>query len=243
MSTLLITGATSGIGQATAMLAAEQGYNVIACGRNQAALEELERQANITALAFDATDKDATLAALDGVACDIAILNAGTCEYVDLPEFDPDMFARVFAINVQGVANVIAGLHPQLNEGNKLVFVDSLARLFPFPRSSAYGGSKAALNYMAKSLAVDYARFGIKVQTISPGFVKTPLTDKNDFDMPLAIEVEQAAQHILKGIQSNRQSIYFPTRLSLILRALNTLPQRWQHSISLKLRNPPKGTS
>jgi NAD(P)-dependent dehydrogenase (short-subunit alcohol dehydrogenase family) len=144
---------------------------------------------------------------------------------------------------VQGVANVIAGLQPRLAQGQKLVFIDSLARLFPFPRSSAYGASKAALNYMAKSLAVDYARFGIHVQTISPGFVNTPLTDKNDFDMPLAIDVDEAAEHILKGIQSHRHSIYFPTRLSLILRALHLLPQRWQHSISLRLRNTPKGTS
>ncbi len=243
MKTLLITGATSGIGEAVAILAAQRGFNVIACGRNQQRLDQMSEMDNISAYQFDATDLVATQSALAGITADIVLLNAGTCEYVDLPHFDARLFERVFAINVQGVANVIEALSPSLNTGNKLVFVDSLARLLPFPRSAAYGASKAALNYMAKSLAVDYAHLGIEVQTISPGFVKTPLTDKNDFPMPLVIGVEEAAQDILDGIQSRRASIYFPTRLSLILRFLHFLPQSWQHKIAMNMRQTRRHTA
>jgi short-subunit dehydrogenase len=243
MKTLLITGATSGIGEAVALLAANSGFRVIACGRNQQRLNELSCINNITVCQFDATDLAATKSALNEINADIILLNAGTCEYVDLPHFDATLFERVFTINVLGVANVIEALSPKLRCGNKLVFVDSLARLLPFPRSAAYGASKAALNYMAKSLAVDFDHLGVQVQTISPGFVKTPLTDKNDFPMPLVISVEEAAQDILEGIQSARDSIYFPTRLSVFLRFLHFLPQSWQHKIAKKLRQTKRNTA
>lgn len=240
MKRLLITGATSGIGEAVALLAAQQGYSVIACGRNQAKLAALATQPNISTCQFDVTDLAQTQAALADIHCDIALLNAGTCEYVDIEHIEPKMFERVFAANVFGVMNVISALTPNLEHGNKLVFVDSLARLLPFPRSQAYGASKAALNYIAKSCAVDYANQGIQVQTISPGFVVTPLTDKNDFPMPMSISVEEAAQDILAGIASNKASIYFPTRFSLILRCLHALPEFIQHRLGLSMRQPKR---
>ena len=236
MKKLLITGATSGIGEAVAKLAAKRGYHVIACGRNADKLAELAELPNIETCCFDVTDLAATTAALSSLQCDIALLNAGTCEYVNVPDIEPAMFERVFAANVFGVMNVVSALLPNLEAGNKLVFVESLARLFPFPRSEAYGGSKAALHYIAKSFAVDLAEQGIKVQTAAPGFVKTPLTDKNDFDMPMLISVEEAANDILHGIASNKASFYFPTRFSLFLRLLHLLPEGIQHRIALKMR-------
>ena len=235
MKILLITGATSGIGEAVAKLAADKGFAVIACGRNQDKLALLSQHPNIRAIAFDVTNQNATMQALEGIQCDIAILNAGTCEYVDIAAVEPAMFERVFAANVFGVVNVIAALLPNMQAGNKLVFVESLARLLPFPRSEAYGGSKAALHYIAKSFAVDLAPKGIQVQTASPGFVKTPLTDKNDFEMPMLISVEEAARDMLNGIQKNTSKFYFPTRFSLLLRFLHLLPEAVQHKIGLYL--------
>jgi NAD(P)-dependent dehydrogenase (short-subunit alcohol dehydrogenase family) len=239
MKRLLVTGATSGIGEAVALLAAKNGYVVIACGRNKDKLAILEQQPNISTCQFDVTDLQATKTALAEVECDIVLLNAGTCEYVDVNAIDAAMFQRVFDANVFGVVNVIEALSPKLVAGNKLVFVDSLARLLPFARSQAYGASKAALHYMAKSFAVDFAAKGIQVQTISPGFVKTPLTDKNDFPMPMSIEVEEAAQDILNGLASRQASVYFPTRFSLLLRCLDALPEFIQHKLCLSMRQPP----
>lgn len=236
MKRLLITGATSGIGEAVAKLAAQQNYHVIACGRNTDKLQELAQLPNIETCYFDVTDQTATTAALSNIQCDIVLLNAGTCEYVDVPDIEPAMFERVFAANVFGVMNVVSVLLPNLSAGSKLVFVESLARLFPFPRSEAYGASKAALHYIAKSFAVDLADRGITVQTASPGFVKTPLTDKNDFTMPMLISVEEAANDILNGIATDKSSFYFPTRFSMFLRLLHLLPEGIQHRIALKMR-------
>ena len=240
MTTILITGATSGIGEALAKLAAKSGHHVIACGRNKEKLAELSDLSNMTTCRFDVTNEEETKAALADIKCDIAVLNAGTCEYVDLPELEPDMFKRVFDANVFGVVNMLAGLLPNMKKGNKGVFVDSLARLLPFPRSQAYGASKAALNYMAKSFEVDLASKGIQVQTLSPGFVKTPLTDKNDFPMPMVITADAAAKYMLDGIFKSRSSVYFPRRFSFIVRFLNLLPEFIQRKLCIGMRQKPR---
>lgn len=240
MARILITGATSGLGEALAIEANHNGHQVIACGRNQEKLDELAKFPNIETLGFDVTDEQGCFDALKNVRCDIAVLNAGTCEYVDIRHVEPQMFRRVFDANVFGAVNVVAALLPNLEKGDKLVFVDSLARLLPFTRSQAYGASKAALNYVCKSFEVDLASRGINVQSMSPGFVKTPLTSKNDFPMPMAITAEEAAQYMLKGITSSRSSVYFPRRFSFIIRLLNLLPEFIQKKICINMRGSLK---
>lgn len=236
MTKILITGATSGLGEALAKEASKQGHQVIACGRNQDKLDELSVLDNIITLKFDVTDENETRQALSSIECDIAVLNAGTCEYVNIKNIEPDMFRRVFDINLFGVMNVVASLLPNLKRGNKLVFVDSLARLLPFTRSQAYGASKAALNYACKSFEVDLASRGIAVQSMSPGFVKTPLTSKNDFPMPMAITADKAAVYMLNGILSARSSVYFPRRFSWMIRLINLMPEFIHKKICVNMR-------
>lgn len=236
MKTILITGATSGIGKALAIHAAREGYRVIACGRNKDALDELSSNRNIDACQFDVTDLEDARRALSAVKFDIAVLNAGTCEYVDIDNFEPDMFRRVFEPNFFGVVNCVDALLPKLQQGDKLVIVDSMARLLPFTKSQAYGASKAALHYFTKSLEVDLHHKGIKVQAVSPGFVETPLTDKNDFEMPMKISAEEAAQSMLAGIENNKQTVFFPRIFGLILRFMHILPTLLQKRISLSMR-------
>ena len=236
MKTLLITGATSGIGKALALHAAEKGYQVIACGRNQGVLDELASKPNIKPLKFDVTSLEDAKQARHNVKCDVAILNAGTCEYVDIDEFESDMFRRVFETNFFGVVHCVEALIPSLKRGNKLVIVDSMARLLPFTRSQAYGASKAALHYFTKSLEVDLHDRGIKVQAVSPGFVETPLTDKNDFDMPMKITATEAAESMLKGIETDKQTVFFPRMFGLILRFMHILPVGLQKKLSLSMR-------
>ena len=236
MKTILITGATSGIGKALAIHAAKEGYRVIACGRNKDALDELSGNSNIDACQFDVTDLEDARRALSAVKFDIAVLNAGTCEYVDIDNFEPDMFRRVFEPNFFGVVNCVDALLPKLQQGDKLVIVDSMARLLPFTKSQAYGASKAALHYFTKSLEVDLHHKGIKVQAVSPGFVETPLTDKNDFEMPMKISAEEAAQSMLAGIENDKQTVFFPRIFGFILRFMHILPTMLQKRISLSMR-------
>jgi NAD(P)-dependent dehydrogenase (short-subunit alcohol dehydrogenase family) len=242
MKRILITGASSGIGEATAFKAARDGWQVIACGRNQAKLEEMRfKHPSIIPLAFDITDLEQCKQALKGVTADVVLLNAGSCEYVDADDWDSTLFERVFQTNVFGVANCLEALLPTMQAGSKLVFVDSLARLLPFTRSQAYGASKAALFYMAKSLDVDLAERGVRVQTISPGFVKTPLTDRNDFAMPMRISADEAAVSIMRHIDRGTRTGYFPTVFATILRALSMLPMALQIQICRRLRTTSSG--
>ena len=139
--------------------------------------------------------------------------------------------------------NTVAGLLPALEKGNKIVFVDSLARLLPFTRSQAYGASKAALNYACKSFEVDLANRGISVQSMSPGFVKTPLTNKNDFPMPMAISANAAAKYMLAGVLSNKSSVYFPRRFSVFIRLLNLMPEFIQRKLCISMRGSLKQSS
>ncbi|MEM9442914.1 MAG: SDR family NAD(P)-dependent oxidoreductase [Pseudomonadota bacterium] len=237
MKRMLITGASSGIGEATAFRAAHDGWQVIACGRNKAKLTEMRfKHPNITPLVFDVTDLEQCQKALRGVEADVVLLNAGNCEYVDADAWDSAMFERVFQTNFFGVVHCLDALLPSLKSGTQLVFVDSLARLLPFTRSQAYGASKAALFYLAKTLDVDLTDRGIRVQTISPGFVKTPLTDRNDFAMPMRIGASEAAIAIMRHIERGTQTGYFPTIFAMILRALSMLPMALQIPICRRLK-------
>ncbi len=224
MSTWLITGATSGIGRALTRQAAAAGHRVIACGRNPEVLAELAAALGVETRCFDVTDATQAQAALAETDVDVVVLSAGVCEYVDIDAFEPALFKRVFETNFFGAVNCIAALLPSLKQGAQLVLVDSLARLLPFTRSQAYGASKAALFYLAQSLQVDMARHGVLVQSASPGFVRTPMTARNDFPMPMLISAEQAAERLYHGILAKRRHIYFPKLFSRLLRLLALLP-------------------
>lgn len=116
--------------------------------------------------------------------------------------------------------------------------VASLAGYFGLPTSAVYGASKAALINMAEALRPDLARHGIAVQIVNPGFVRTPLTDKNEFPMPFLMETADAAEAFYRGLHSRRFEISFPRRFSLLLRLLQMLPYRL--SLALTRLTVPK---
>jgi short-subunit dehydrogenase len=232
MKRILVTGATSGIGECLVKRLSMEGFIVVACGRNQQKLDELGILENVSTLAFDVTDEQQCISNLTSQKADVYVLNAGVCEYVDVHQFEAQMFERVFAANFFGVINCVAAILPNLQSGNQVLIVDSLARLMPFTKSQAYGASKAALHYFCKTMEVDLASQGIVMQSVSPGFVATPLTAKNDFAMPMQISVEQAVDKLIKGIQQKSSSIYFPTLFSLILRTISLLPTSMQVALS-----------
>ena len=240
MKNVLITGASSGIGLELAKQYVQKGYNTYVCARNITTLNELylEHSSHLNVYSLDVTQKNDVQKYVSSLPnIDIAILNAGTCEYVDLDTFNSELFERVFSVNIMGVVHCIEHLLPKMPPHSQIVFVSSLARQLPFTRAQAYGSSKAALHYLARSLEVDLHDRGILVQTVSPGFVKTPLTDKNDFPMPFLITPERAAKEIISGINKRKNDISFPKRLSWTLKFMALLPQSWQVAISRKIRN------
>ncbi|MEG1209783.1 MAG: SDR family NAD(P)-dependent oxidoreductase [Leclercia sp.] len=232
MMTVLITGASSGIGEGLARSWADDGCLVIACGRDPIRLEALHQYSpNIRVCLFDMTDKDACRQALADCHADLVILCAGTCEYLENGVVDAALVERVMTTNFLGPVNCLAALQTQLVSGNRVVLVSSMAHWLPFPRAEAYGASKAALTWFANSLRLDWEPKGIAVTVVSPGFVDTPLTRKNDFAMPGQVSVESAVRAIRRGLAKGKNQIAFPTGFSLILRLLAGMPAFLQRTL------------
>lgn len=224
---VLITGATSGIGKQLAIDYHHEGHEVLAVGRNKDVLEEL-RTSGLQTGRVDLTDRKATLSWFATLGqLDLVILNAGTCEYVDLPDFDSALVQRVMRANVESVAISIEAVLPLLRKSNRghLAVVGSSAAYLPLPRAEAYGASKAAIEYMVESLRLDMHDEKLAISLICPGFVKTPLTDRNDFPMPFRVSVEQASEDIRKGLRKRKPEIHFPKRFTFLLKILSFLPR------------------
>lgn len=236
MKHVLITGASSGIGKQLALDYAAAGWKVTACGRNAERLEAIAASAeHIGTLAFDITNLDDTRQALAWVQADLVILCAGTCEYLDHGVVEADKVLRVMTTNLMGPVNCLDALLPGMAAGTRIALVGSTASLVPLPRAEAYGASKAALAYFCRSLSLDLVPRGIGLSLVMPGFVKTPLTDVNDFPMPMMITVEKAAAFIRKGLDRGDSEIAFPPLFALLLRFISVLPQSLQRLLAKKL--------
>ncbi|TRW49844.1 SDR family NAD(P)-dependent oxidoreductase [Aliidiomarina halalkaliphila] len=243
---ILITGATSGIGRQLVEDYTKSGADVVACGRNLEKLAGVKddckaHQGKVLTLAFDVTDRAQTTRVLSDFLREqeitVAILNAGVCEYIDDPlHFDAALVERVFAANFFGVVYCLQALLARMPVSSKIAIVDSMARQFPFVRAEAYGASKAAIHYFARSLQADIGQNGVQVITISPGFVKTPLTDKNDFEMPMRVSVEHASLAIRRGIAKGKSHIAFPRLFGGILSLLERLPRGIQNYLATRMK-------
>ena len=225
MMTVLITGASSGIGAGLAKSFAADGHLVIACGRDASRLAALQQLSpNISVRLFDMTDRDACRQALTGCFADLIILCAGTCEYLDHGQVDAALVERVMATNFLGPVNCLAALQTQLEAGDRVVLVSSMAHWLPFPRAEAYGASKAALTWFANSLRLDWEPKGVAVTVVSPGFVDTPLTRKNDFAMPGRVSVDRAVAAIRHGLAMWFLPFARPWRIAATARSTLTRP-------------------
>lgn len=237
-----VTGASSGLGRSLALQLANAGSLVIASARNQSALDELAVHSdNIRPLACDITDTSAFSALAQQIAeisphLDQAILNAGNCEYLDFPNPDWSAVRRVMEVNFFGTVNCVEFALPLLRAASSprphLVVVASQATAAPFPRAEAYGASKAALQYFCDSLRLDLADEQIDVSVVNPGFVDTPLTQKNDFEMPFLMNVDKAAGRIIDNLKGRPRRYSFPLRLSLLLGISKIAPGLWQKIVT-----------
>ena len=240
MKRVLITGTSSGIGLGLAKRYLDLGWEVIACGRSEQKLRATLAHPNgrLIFRVFDVSNRQQVLAGMKELpSLDLVILNAGICEYVDLEDtFDSELMERVFRTNVIGIGYCIEAALPLIKRGGQLAFVSSAASALPFSRAEAYGASKAALDYIARSLSIDLTPRGISVSVIRPGFVETPLTKKNDFPMPGIISCEKACVLIAEGIKKRKSEITFPAPFWFGIRILSMLPTTIWHNIAIKLR-------
>lgn len=228
--TALITGATSGIGQALVERYLSAGTNVVACGRNKEKLSHLT-SAQCQTLVFDITNKQQVIDSAKHVnELDTLILNAGDCRYIDdVLDFDDEVFESVIETNLLSMGRMLKSYLPKIKTGGTVVFVSSIATVLPFSRTQAYGASKAGVDYLANSLRVDLRDKGINVTLVHPGFIKTPLTDKNNFSMPFLMSSQQAAERIYRGVSAGKNYLQFPKRFTFLLKFIALMPDFvWQ---------------
>jgi short-subunit dehydrogenase len=235
--TVLVTGASSGIGRELARHYLQQGARVFVLARSTDGLMALvdAYPLSCVAITVDLTNDMECLNAGKTISAqteylDIAILNAGTCEYIDVNHLTIEPFDKVMAINWRGTVNSLQFCLPLLRKrkGSQLVGVSSMASILPMPRSQAYGASKVAIEYLFNSLRVDLARDSVDISVVRPGFVKTPLTARNDFPMPFAVDSETAVKKIIQGISKRKWIIAFPWQLVWIMNFIALLPLKLQ---------------
>jgi len=236
MKKILITGATSGIGLALTQYYSSHKNLVYACGRNN--MTQLESMANnVIPLSFDIAQlQQVKQAAKEVDSLDLLILNAGNCQYINDPRyFDSALFESVIKTNLISQAYLLECFLPLLNKGGQIAFMGSSVTYLPLSRAEAYGASKAGLDYLAMSLAVDLKSEDIHVSIIEPGFVKTPLTDKNDFAMPFLISSQQACNYIVKGLEKKKTRISFPKRMIYLMKLISLMPEQWWINLARRI--------
>lgn len=229
-----IVGASEGIGAALAQQLAAAGAQLVLSARNAGALAGLATRLSggpHMAAACDVTDADSMARAwaelqAGGRPLDGVIYNAGAYEPMDAAHFDRAKIAQMLEVNFNGALNMLAHVLPDFMARNAghIALVGSVAGYRGLPAALGYGASKAALIHLAENLKADLAPTAIRVQIINPGFVKTRLTDRNDFAMPCIITPERAAAYIVQGLQQSRFEIHFPKRFSRALKLLSLLP-------------------
>lgn len=231
-----ITGASTGIGRALALELVRRGWVVAATARGEDRLASLAAEAAAIggrAVPFpcDVTDQArvaATVAAIESELGPVAlaVFNAGNYFPTRGEKLSVDNFVKTYEINLFGVVN---GLVPVVDAMKARGFgqigiVGSVSGYGGLPLASAYGASKAAVNNMAEALKFDFDRMNIRIQVINPGFVDTPLTEKNTFPMPGLMKVEDATRRLADGLERGGFEVCFPRRLAWTLKLVNLLP-------------------
>ena len=244
MKNIWITGASSGIGKALAIKFAKEGWQVAASARRENLLSEIsESNENISAFPLDVTNKENCKNVFEEIKnkyqnIDICFFSTGTWDPKKEKDIDIEQMENVMKTNFFGTLNCIKAVEKYFKDkkNGHISIVSSVAGYRGLPNSTGYGASKAALNNLAESLYFDFGRHNVRVSLVSPGFIKTPMTDKNDFKMPFLKTPEFAAKKIYNGlINGSSFEIDFPKELTLILKLLKILPNRLYLYIIKKL--------
>ena len=239
--TILITGANSGIGEGLALAYAVPGNHLLLVARNIERLQKIAEKCSAqgATVEFSSIDVREKLSLSPWILeqdqktpIDLVIANAGIATaqaekiFQQQPHTFSDVDQMIFDINLQGILNTISPIIPRMQHrrAGQIVLMSSLASYVHLSRFAAYSASKVAVRNYGFALRGLLKKDGIKVNVICPGFIKTPLTDENDFHMVLIMSVQKAIKLMMKGITKNKPLIAFPWRLYFACRLYQCLP-------------------
>ena len=223
-----ITGASSGIGKALALKFAKKNWQVAISARRKELLDQIALDKNISSFPMDVTNEDLVKITFSDILnefkeLDLCVFCSGAYDPKLEKEINKEQIKKIMNINFFGVLNcieIVENYFKNKKEGH-ISIVSSVAAYRGLPNSSGYGPSKAALTNLTESLYFDFKKHGVRISLISPGFIKTPLTSQNTFNMPFIKTPEFAANKIYSGLtKGSAFEIHFPKELTLILKIL-----------------------
>lgn len=226
--TFWLVGASEGLGRELAIALGAEGAHLVLSARNADRLNQLCAELpDARAMPLDVTDHKAVrrafceIGSIDGV-----IYNAGAYDPMPATEWNSDAALKMLDVNFSGALRVLGEAVPQfVAQGHgDITLVGSLAGYRGLPNAIGYGASKAALISLAETMRFDLKGSGVLVRIVNPGFIKTRLTEKNSFAMPMLMTPERAAEHVLKAMRSKRFRTDFPRPFSWVIRMLSLLP-------------------
>jgi len=234
---ILITGGSEGIGKALALRYAKEGNNIFLIARNISKLENLKKEIEANnkvrceVYSADVRNYDEVVKSIEYIKnnydkIDIAILNAGISEPNWIEDFSIEKFESLYKTNLFGLVYFLKELTIWMkgNGGGKIAGISSCADVRGFPGGGVYSSSKSALSNILESFRVELSNSNIKIITIRPGFIRTPLTDKNNYKMPFLMEPELAAKKIINAIRKNKRIYTFPKRMYFLSQLIKFLP-------------------
>ena len=229
-----ITGASSGIGRAVAEKFAKEGWKVAISARRKEILDEMAKNPNIFSFPLDVTKEDQVNEVFSKIMenfkyLDICFFCSGTYNPKYEQKIDAKKIKSTMDTNFLGTVHCVKSVESffKNKKSGQISIVSSVAGYRGLPNSSGYGPSKAALTNFAESIYFDFKKYNVKISVISPGFIKTPLTDKNEFKMPFLRSTEFAAEKIYTGLVNSKSfEIDFPKQLTLTLKFLRILPYK-----------------
>lgn len=245
--TILITGASSGLGKALALEYAKEDVTLFLNGRNTERLTETARLcenkgAIVVFEAIDVCNKEELgnwILNCDKISkIDLIIANAGI-SLGTLNESNNCIYEtyNIFDTNVYGVLNTILPIIPKMTErrNGQVVLISSMSGFIGMPSCPSYSSSKACVTAYGEGIRGLLKEHNVGVSIVCPGFIRTPLTDQNNFVMPMIMEAEKASKIIVKGVSKNKGMIAFPLIYYITLKFLRFLPFNWTNFILSKL--------
>ncbi len=226
--TYWIVGASEGLGRALAQGLSERGAHLVLSARNADRLAEIcATLPNARAVPFDVTDLEAVRRAVAEVGeVDGLVYNAGAYEPMRTGDWDTEAVLSMTDVNYTGALRVLGETVPGFVSAGRgdITLIGSLSGYRGLPAAVGYAASKAALVSLAETMRFDLAATGVTVRIVNPGFIKTRLTEKNNFKMPMLMSAEDAAERVIKAMSRRRFRTDFPAPFSWVIRLLDYLP-------------------